>query len=122
MSPIRFTELFAQVVSLWPAEIDIADGKLIGKSGGDFPTLNLAWREATDLAEKYGELHGVAVWAIYSDLHRRARASLYATDLRLRPSDCSVREIERRLAENLNSSTAGLEHLREQYVNDLLPH
>ena len=116
---MRFSELLDQVASLWPDEIDISDGKLLGASGAIFPSLSRAWTAAEQKGEKLGELHSLAVWAVYGALHERARHIFEECMFELRLSECAASEIERCLSENLYSPTAGLEHLRDQYVNDL---
>jgi hypothetical protein len=121
MSHVRFTELLSQVAPLWPDEIDISDGKLLGESGGVFPSLSRAWNSAELQAEELGEFHALLVWAVYGTLHERARLLFAQRSFLLRLRDCAASEVERRLSENLFSPTADFGHLRSQYINDLGP-
>ncbi len=69
---MTFKEVYNLTIKYYPSEIDISDGKMVEKGGGNFKKLSELWDEAELKTEKESDFIKLMVWAIYCGYHKKA--------------------------------------------------
>jgi hypothetical protein len=71
---MRFTNIFNNVIKLWPSEIDFSDSKyFIAEDGFSSEKLNSIWEEVELKIETKNEWEKLMVWTIYCVVHSLAK-------------------------------------------------
>jgi len=71
---MKFTDIYQQTIKLWPATIDVSDGRQVSEKGFYFSHLSAAWDKAEQKAQ--GEWQELMVWTIFKELHKNAKILL----------------------------------------------
>ena len=59
-------------IKYYPSEIDISDGTLVAKDGGNFKILSEFWDNAELKTENESEFIKLMVWGIFCAFHKKA--------------------------------------------------
>ena len=119
---MKFSRIFRETKLLWPAEIEISDGKLRPDNGGYFPQLSRVWDQAEERAESWNDWHQLMVWCIFSGLHKLACESLEKNIDSINIQYIDRKYVQSKFQENLFSNSCGYgRQMRRVYVNDLKP-
>jgi hypothetical protein len=118
---MKFTAIFNETIGLFPENIALEGGKLIGEEGGHFPALSTAWDFAEKKAEELSDWHSLMVWAIYGDLHDQAKRKMKENKVFLSTSDINKSNVEKIFTESLFSPEVDYGNMKNEYENDLEP-
>lgn len=118
---MKFTEIFNETIGLFPKNISLEGGKLIGEEGGSFPELRNAWDSAERKAEELSDWHSLMVWAIYGDLHDQAKNKVIENMASLSTSEINMSNVKKIFTETLFSPEADYGKMQDEYENDLEP-
>lgn len=69
---MTFKDAYNRTIKYYPSEIDISDGTLVGKDGGNFKILSKFWDNAELKTENEPEYVKLMVWGIFCALHKKA--------------------------------------------------
>jgi hypothetical protein len=65
--------LYNRIRAMWPKEVDISDGRRVGKTGYYFPTLSSIWSDIEDrIDHKVDHWGNVGCWSFWQAAHRKA--------------------------------------------------
>lgn len=81
----KFDEKFIEVLLLWPEEIDISNGKIIGDNGFYSENLSIVWNHVESEIGQSDAWKDMLVWSIYGYLHKEARDSFINGTYKLYP-------------------------------------
>ena len=101
---MKLEPLYELVHNLWPESIAINDGVVFGESSGRFPQLvkaNDHAEAAVEGSDVYNDLHGLAVWSLYQEIHKVALQSHQLGRSHVSPSDVTVAMFDARIRSNL---------------------
>ncbi len=74
LKPAKFEDIYERVLTLWPREIDLAEGYLIKETDGYYcHNLSKAFDEVEDKVDPTNEWDMLMVWTLYGVLHARAK-------------------------------------------------
>lgn len=98
---MKFETIYNSIINLWPEEIDISSGKLMGDEGGIFPDL----AEAHDRIKKEVGIQDpwkdLMVWTMFQEFHAQCRKLLKSKSYKLFPKIIDKNLLKRRYAKNL---------------------
>ena len=69
---MTFKEIYNQAIKYYPSEIDISDGTMVVKGGGNFKTLSKLWDNAELKSENESDFIKLMVWGIFCAYHKKA--------------------------------------------------
>ena len=69
---MKFKEVYNLTAKYYPSEIDISDGKNVGKGGGNFKTLSESWNNAELKTKNESDFIKLMVWGIFCAFHKKA--------------------------------------------------
>ena len=108
--------LYKLVQSLWPKKMAIDDAVVFSETSGRFPQLV----KANDLAEVevenrnvYNDLHSLAVWSFYQEIHKAALQSQRLGRTHLCSTDVTITMFDGRVRTNLEGE--GWEDVKASY-------
>ncbi|MCG8803988.1 hypothetical protein [Tenacibaculum finnmarkense] len=69
---MTFKEIYSLTIKYYPSEIDISDGTMVVKGGGNFKTLSELWDNAELKSENESDFIKLMVWGIFCAYHKKA--------------------------------------------------
>ena len=69
---MTFKEVYNQTIKYYPSEINISDGKMLSKNGGNFKTLSEFWNNAELKTQNESDFIKLMVWGIFCAFHKKA--------------------------------------------------
>ena len=69
---MTFKEIYIQTIKNYPPEVDISDGKMVEKGGGNFKKLSESWNDAELKTENESDFIKLMVWGIFCAYHKKA--------------------------------------------------
>lgn len=69
---LTFKEIYSLTIKYYPSEIDISDGTMVVKGGGNFKTLSELWDNAELKSENESDFIKLMVWGIFCAYHKKA--------------------------------------------------
>jgi hypothetical protein len=108
--------LYNLVQSLWPEKIAIDDAIVFSEISGRFPQLVKANDDAEVVVEDrniYNDLHRLAVWSFYQEIHEIALQSHWLGRTHLSSTDVTILMFDVRVRLNLKGE--GWENIKASY-------
>lgn len=69
---MTFKEVYNLTIKYYPSEIDISDGTMVSKDGGNFKILSKFWNNAELKTENESDFIKLMVWGIFCAFHKKA--------------------------------------------------
>ncbi|MBW1294837.1 hypothetical protein [Aquimarina litoralis] len=69
---MTFKEVYNKTIKYYPSEIDISDGKSVGKDGGNFKIMSELWNKVELETESESDFIRLMVWGIFCAYHKKA--------------------------------------------------